>query len=651
MEKLLKTLSVEEKIKLCSGKDNWHLEDLNGKLYSVLLSDGPIGLRLPIDTNVWSSAQGDRPAVAYPSTQVLAQTWNPRLAYETGACLADDCIERDVDVLLAPGVNIKRDPYCGRNFEYFSEDPYVSGVFAREYIKGVQNHHVGTSLKHFCANNSEYGRYWVSSEVDERTLREIYLPAFEIACEADPTTVMSSYNRVNGRFMSEHGKLYDILRSEFWRKDGLIMSDWKAVRDHVMSVKNGCDLEMPYSEKNEQALLAAYENGQITEDEIDLCALRVLQLIEHCRKEKALQTIKTTVEERMDAAQKVAAEGAVLLKNNGVLPLKSNAKVHIVGKNGANEYFAGGGSSRVVNLQAPLGLDEALQNMLPDGEITTGATRIGLRFQDAFQKAYGKDAVFYLCGDSESEGMDRYSMRLSAYDEEQIQELATVTSRLIVVIRYGAAVDVSPWGDKVAGIIYAGYGGCRANEALAELVTGRSNFSGRLAETFANCYEDYPCASAERNHAVNRYSEGLNVGYRYFDRHADHVRYPFGFGLSYSSFAYSDLKTEFDGEQVKVSFSVENISGVDGADVPQIYVRELFPVVYRPEKELKAFDKVFLKAGEKKTVTATLGRRDFSYYSTAYDCWTVHTGQFEILVGRNAREICLRQVIEYHCEA
>ncbi len=646
MEKLLKTLSVEEKIRLCAGKNNWQTDDLGGKLYSVMVADGPLGLRVPTDLTVWSS--GDTPAVAYPSSQVLAQTWDPSLAYKTGECLADDCIERGVDVLLAPGVNIKRSPYCGRNFEYFSEDPYASGVFGREYIRGVQAHNVGTSLKHFCANNIEFGRYWVSSEVDERTLREIYLRPFEIACKADPTTVMSSYNRVNGRFMSEHGKLYSVLRSEFWREDGLIMSDWKAVRDHVESVKNGCDLEMPYSEKNHKALLEAYNKGEITEEEIDKCVMRVLKLIKLCEANKELRRVETTVEERMDAAQRVATEGAVLLKNDGVLPLKSNAKVNIVGRRGADEYFSGSGSSKVVNYEKPMGLDAAFEALMPDAEISTGAILTGLRFENSFKGSIGKDAVFYICGDAEKEALDRYSMKLADDDVFYIKELAKVTDKLVVIIHYGAAVDVSEWEDKVAGIIYAGYGGCRGNEALAALLCGRANFSGRLSETFANTYEDYPCASLQHDYAVNRYSEGLDVGYRYFDTHEEKVRYPFGFGLSYSSFKYSDLKVTRDGEQVKVSFSVENTSKIDGAEVPQVYVHEVYPVVYRPYKELKAFEKVWLKAGESKELSFTLCRRDFSYYSVAYDRWTVNAGEFEILVGKDAHQICLKQCISYN---
>ncbi len=646
MEKLLKTLSAEEKIRLCAGKNNWQTDGLDGKLYELTVADGPVGLRVPNDLNMWSS--GDKPAVAYSSTQVLAQTWNRGLAYKTGECLADDCIERDIDILLAPGVNIKRSPYCGRNFEYFSEDPYFSGVFGKEYIRGLQDHHVGTSLKHFCANNIEYGRYWVSSEVDERTLREIYLRPFEIACEADPMTVMSSYNRVNGRFMSEHGKLYKVLRSEFWREDGLIMSDWEAVRDHTESVKNGCDLEMPYSEKNHKALLEAYKNGKITEEEIDKCVIRVLKLINRCKENKKVQKVETSVSERMDAAEQVAAEGAVLLKNDGALPLKSNAKIHIVGRRGADEYFSGGGSSHVVNYEKPLGLDVTLKKNMPDSQISVGAIAVGRRFNDAFRDAIGKDAVIYICGDAEKEASDRITMKIADEDVTYIKELAKITQNLLVVIRYGAAVDISDWEGKASGIIYAGYGGCRANEALAELLCGKKNFSGRLAETFAKTYEDYPCASTQLDHIANRYSEGLDVGYRYFDYHQEKVRYPFGYGLSYSIFEYSNLKAVRNGEEVKVSFFIENTSDIDGADVPQIYVHEVFPVVYRPYKELKAFEKVWLKAGEKKEVNVTLCRRDFSYYSVAYDKWMVNEGNFEILVGKDSQNICLKQTITYN---
>ncbi len=643
MKQLLKTLSVKEKIKLCIGKDNWHTEDLNGRLYCVTVADGPIGLR--VVTYGENGEKITQPAIAYPSIQVLSQAWNKELAYKMGECLADDCIERDVDVLLAPGVNIKRSPLCGRNFEYFSEDPCVAGVLAREYIKGIQEHHVGTSLKHFCANNIEYGRFWSNSEVDERTLHEIYLRPFEFACEANPLTVMSSYNRVNGRLMSENKKLYDILRSEFWCEDGLIMSDWGAVRDRVAALKSGLDLEMPYSEQHYNELLAAYENGKITEAEIDECVLRVLALVDKCRENKKKQCIQRTVEQRMDIAQRVACEGAVLLKNNGILPLKADASVHIVSWLAGDEYYSGSGSSRVQNINPPMGLVEALQVSAPEVKVSRGRFTKEIYVKDAFEGSYGKDAVFYICGDSEAEGVDRYGMCISGFDEKQIEQLSQITPNLVVVMHYGAAVDVSKWENKVAAIIYTGYSGCKGNEALAELVAGKANFSGRLTETFANTYEDYPCASTELGYSMNRYSEGLDVGYRYFDAHPEKVQYPFGFGLSYSTFEYSDLKVDVDKEKVNVSFSIENTSNTDGAEVAQVYVHEIFPVVYRPHKELRAFERVFLNAGEKKTVSVTLCRRDFAYYSTAYDKWTVNAGKFEIQVGKNARDIYLKQVV------
>ncbi len=648
MKELLSKLTIDEKMKLVAGKDFWHTEDFNGKLYMVTVSDGPIGLRKPSIGTAWQSK--DIPAIAYPSTEVLAQTWNPELAYKTGECLADDCIELDVDVLLGPGVNIKRDPACGRNFEYFSEDPIVAGIMGREYIKGVQAHHVGTSLKHYCANSIEIGRIWSSSEVDERTLREIYLKAFEIACEADPTTVMSSYNLLNGIRVNESKKLLTILREEFGFGDKLIMSDWDAVKNHVASVKAGCDWEMPYNEGNLNELRQAYANGEITEVEIDACALRVLKFIEKCAENKKQAKVSSTKEERYAAAQKVNEEGIVLLKNNGVLPIQANAKVFITGEK-PNAYYCGGGSSRVAPLGEIKTLGETLKEAIPSADVLVRGTSydsaVSKEYWASYEDGYDRDVCIVVCGDSESEGDDRYNgLHLCNKDERMILQVAETNPNTVVVLRYGAAVDVRSFADKVAAIIWAGYGGERGNEALANILSGKVNPSGRLAETFAHTYEDYPCYGTHDSYMLNRYTEGLDVGYRYFDKHPEKVRYPFGFGLSYSKFEYSDLQVKEAGDGFDVCFAVSNVSSVDGADVPQVYVHEVFPRTYRPYKELKAFKKVFIKAGKSEKVCVHLNRNDFAFYSVFGDGWTVTPGHYVIYVGKNTQEICLEAKIQ-----
>jgi len=637
--------TTEEKFRLLVGKDCWKTEDFEGRLYSVNMSDGPIGVRTP-DRSV-KDGYRDAPSVAYPSGEVLAQTWNLSLARKMGECLADDCIEKGVDVLLGPGVNIKRNPLCGRNFEYFSEDPFVAGMFAREYITGIQRKHVGVSLKHYCANNLEYGRFWLSSEVDERTLREIYLTPFEIACEASPYTVMCSYNAVNGVFMSENKKLYDVLRKEFGF-DGLIVSDWGAVKSRAAALRAGLDLEMPYSANGAEELRAAYEKGEITDEQLDECVNRVLRLIERCEEDSKKRVISMTKEQRLLNAQRVAEEGIVLLKNNGVLPIRDGTSVSIC-EDWDHHYYAGGGSSRVVPSGAVGTICDAMTKAFPKSEVVCASSDVAWRqrYAAAFENAALHEVAIVVCGNEPWEGGDlEGNMRLSERDERRILDTAQINCNSVVVLRCGAAIDISAWGDRVAAIVWAGFGGERGNEALAAVLSGKVNPSGRLTETFANHRNDYPCMEQYSDSRVTVYGEGLNVGYRYFDRAQEKVRFPFGFGLSYSSFAYSDLKTEKTKEGVVVTFRIRNTSSLDGADVAQIYVRQPNAPVYRPQKELKGFEKVYLKAGEEKEVSILLDRRAFSYYSVALDRYTVTPQTFEIFVARNAQEICLSTTVE-----
>lgn len=646
----LKDFTIDEKIRLLAGKDFWHTEDFGGRIYCASVSDGPVGLRkVTFNTEDISAKQYDKPSVAYPSTQVLSQTWEPELAYKTGACLADDCIENDVDVLLAPGLNIKRDPLCGRNFEYVSEDPYVAGVFGREYVRGLQDKHVGATVKHFCANNRELTRLSMSSEVDERTLREIYLEPFRIACEAEPWAVMCAYNYVNGRAMAEHKKLYTVLREEFGFGDRLIMSDWGAVSNHTASVKAGLDLEMPYSDAGYRRLKEDFEAGKITEEEIDVCARRVLDFIELCERERALRKVESTEEERINAAQRVAERGIVLLKNNGVLPLSPNAQVALAGK-GGDQYLSGAGSSRVTPCKEPTKLVDALRAALPEGRVHFGRwTDWGDNAQAAIWAAADcRDAAIVCAQQIDGEGADRESMRLSRAQEMLILETARINPNTVVILFAGAAVDMSPWIDKVAAVIYAGYPGQQGAEALANILTGKVCPSGKLTETFPMTYEDSPAAKAFEDFTHVHYSEGLLVGYRYYDKlrafgreGGERVQFPFGFGLSYTSFEYSDLALTPTEEGAEVSFTVKNTGMCVGAEAAQIYVHELRTSVFRPEKELFGFAKVDLAPGEEKRVCVSLDKRAFSFWSTADDCFKTNGYAFEILVGASAEDIRL----------
>ena len=640
----VQNFTLDEKIRLLAAKDSWHTEDFDGRLYEVLVSDGPVGLR-----TVESKENGVlkySSAVAFPSTQVLGQTWDTSAAYRMGEVLADECIERGVDVLLAPGINIKRLPICGRNFEYVSEDPYLSGIFGREYIKGVQDHHVGTSLKHYCANNQEYSRFTQSSEVDERTLREIYTYNFKIALEAKPWTVMSSYNLVNGVKMSAHKKLYSMLR-DVLGFDGLIMSDWSAVDDHAACVLAGLDLEMPYSEAGYENLKAAVEEGRVTEEDLDRRVEVVLRFIELCEREKDKRKIETTLDERIAVSEKIAEEGIVLLKNNGVLPIRDGSTVSVVGK-AVYENMSGGGSSRVHLAREVANLSDELARVLPKSEVSFANSRNGV-FAAAINKAYGKDVNIICVHQSDAEGTDRDSIRLDTWQENYILEMARKNPNTVVVMYHGSAVDMTAWEDKVAAIISVGYPGERGNAALAKILAGKVNPSGKTTETYPETLEDCLGMHCIRDYNYSVYSDGLLVGYRWYDTakymgksDTARVKYPFGYGLSYSTFEYSGLNITIEEEDIAVEFDVKNTSEIDGKEIAEVYYRDPVSSVFRPYKELCGFDKKLIRAGESEHYTVKVPKEYLAFYSVAEDRWVLESGDFEIMVGASSEDIRLK---------
>lgn len=652
----LTELSVDEKLKLICGEDFWHTNALGGKIERVRVTDATMGIRMPIDSASWDNV---RPSVAYPSEQMLANSWDRDIVRLYAECVADDCLDAGADLVLGPGVNIKRSPLCGRNFEYFSEDPFLAGTLAKEYISAMQAEGAGACLKHFCANNLEYNRFEQSSDVDERTLREIYYEPFRIALEAEPVSVMSSYNRINGVYGSEYKKGYDVLRNEYGFK-GLIMSDWDAVRDRVRAAKAGCDLEMPFHSEHLEQLRRDFAEGKISEEEIDKCAERVLDFISRTKELAKGKKRKHTLEERIAATRTVEENAVVLLKNNGVLPLKKGASLAVCGWHASPafrdcrprpDFLCGGGSGSVTRITPLFDMNGLLKQR--------GFKHIS--YEPAFS-ANGVDSSFMKCGIAvenaacsdvnvvfagtcsglESEGSDRHTMKLNPEAERAILETSAVNSATVVVLFAGSPIDMSTWVDKVAAIVWAGFPGEKGAEAVADVLCGKVNPSGKLSETFPISYDVTPAASGYADSSVTRYSEGLEVGYRYFDRHTQNVLFPFGHGLSYSQFEYGGLKTEKAGEKsVEVSFYIKNISATDGKEVAQIYVQPVAPRVFRPVKELKGFTKVFVKAGEKAHVELVLDEKAFSYYSTAKDCWTVDDGVYIVLIGSSSADIKL----------
>ena len=647
-------LNKIQKVKLVMGADFWSNDTADGSLYKFVLSDGPVGLRQPLDKSNPEQKEVIK-SVAYPSTQVLSQTWNCDLAKLLGKSIGNDCIEQKVDIVLGPGVNIKRLPTNGRNFEYYSEDPYLAGTLAKKYIEGVQEMHVGTCIKHFCCNNSEFSRHWASMEVDERTLYEIYLKAFEIAMEAKPWTVMCSYNLVNGRRMSENNKLYNVLRNNF-KFDGLIMSDWDAVKDSEASLNAGLNLEMPYNENHHNLMMKKAQENILDERKLDESAVKVIELAEKCEKESKLRKMDMSINERRNVALKIAEEGIVLLKNeNNVLPLKPEKKIFITG-DPTSRYYCGGGSSQVCPELPFISLEEALKAECDDvqyyesiweklGHLAhVGNAKKALEYSAQAEYEYTILAV----GDSanlEFECADREGIKLSKEEEILINDFAKVAKHLIIVVEAGSAIDMSSWIDKVEAVVYMGYGGELGHKALANILVGKINPSGRLSETFPLKLEDSPAMKSYHDSSVMKYDEGLNIGYRYYETFNVPVLFPFGYGLSYSKFEYSNLKIEQIKDVYKVSFDIENETEIDGAEVCQLYIREVVKEVYRPDYELKGYEKIFIKAHEKKKVIIELKRKDFAYYSTYYDEYHVKPGAFDILIGKNSHDIILKERI------
>ncbi len=635
----IKALTLEEKLKLLCGKDRWHTETANDKLKSVLMQDGPSGLR-----KIYGNNQKE-PATAMPTLSVLSNTWNVEMAKLDGATIADECVEKGVDIILAPGVNVKRTPLCGRNFEYFSEDPYLAGVMGREFIKGAQEKGIGTSLKHYCLNNSEYDRNFQSSEADERTMREIYLKAFEIACEAKPWTVMCSYNPVNGIYASQNKWiLKDILRDEFGF-DGVIVSDWGAVHSPYKAVKATLDLEMPYNQNSYQNLKNAYDKGLLLDEEIDFCVQNILNLIE--KSENKLKKVELTKEQRHQNAVKIAEEGIVLLKNDGALPIKSG-KYFIAGEDAENPTIGGGGSSLVTTDYKQVSLCKQLNETLKDKasfELTDIV--IGQRgfwnLRGIYSRAYSYDGIILaLAPPRQTEGADCDTIRLSKYYEEIINQTSKYNKNVIVLLYANSAVDMSAWIDKVNAVIYVGYAGEGVNEALTNIITGKISPSGKLSETFPIHLEDSYAGTNEGSDCVEWYREGLFVGYRYYDKKELDVLFPFGHGLSYANFEYSNLKIIKNSEtDYELNYDITNNGEYDAKEVSQIYVKHICPIALRPEKELKSFRKDLIKAGQTKTVTVKLDKNAFAYYSIPLKDWYVENGNYDILVGASSRDIRL----------
>lgn len=651
VKELISQMTLEEKAGMCSGLDFWHLKGVERLgIPSVMVSDGPHGLRKQDEQGDHLGINDSIKAVCFPPAVLSACSFDRDLMHEFGDAIGKEAQANDLSVVLGPAVNIKRSPLCGRNFEYYSEDPYLAGETAAAFINGVQEHHVGTSIKHFAANNQEFNRMSSSSDADERTLREIYFPAFETAVKkAQPYTFMCSYNRINGTFASENPWLLtEVLRDE-WGFKGYVMSDWGAVNDRVAGLKAGLELEMPSSNGvYDKEIVAAVKDGSLDEAILDQAVERILNIIFEYTDHREEQEF--TLEADHNLAKKIAKESMVLLKNDSILPLKETEKIAFIGEFAKKPRFQGGGSSHINSFHVSSALDAVSGNAnityakgFPANDDIYDETLAKEAVETA--KAADKAVIFAGLPDSfESEGYDRTHMRLPECQNRLINEILAVQSEVIVVLHNGSPVEM-PWLSDVKGLLEAYLGGQAVGEAVADLLFGKACPCGKLAETMPYKLSDNPSYLSFGDGEHVKYQEGIFVGYRYYDVKEMPVAFPFGYGLSYTSFAYSNWKinkTDIgEDDTVTVSVDVTNTGDMEGKEIVQLYISDQTKAVRRPIRELKGYEKVSLKPGETKTVDFTLDYRSFAWYNEGIKDWYAASGRYEILIGASSRDMRL----------
>ena len=652
---IINKLTLEEKASLCVGADYWNSKEIERlSIPKIKMSDGPHGLRVQKENADNLGINESETATCFPSGATLANSWNKKLAYKLGETLGKEAKKEGVNLVLGPAINIKRSPLCGRNFEYFSEDQYLTGIMGTEYVKGLQSQNVGACVKHFAVNNQENRRRTINAVIDERTLREIYLKAFEIIVKkANPWAIMSAYNKVNGQYCTENKHiLEDILRNE-WKYEGIVVSDWGAENDRVKAIKVGQELEMPGGRGNGvQEIIDAVKTGEIQENELDEIIERILSIA--FRANKITEEEKYDQEEHHKIAQEIAEESMVLLKNdNGILPLK-NEKIAVIGDMAKFPRYQGAGSSTI----NPYKIENAIDNFKENNvqfEYAKGYGRIESEEDEILQKeaieiAEKSEKVVMFVGlteNFESEGMDRTTLEIPSNQNKLIEEICKVNKNVIIVLSNGAPVAM-PWKNKVKAIITGYLGGEAGAKAMVNCLIGKVNPSGKLAETYPIKIEDIPCyKNYPGTELTVEYQESIYVGYRYYDKNNVEVLFPFGFGLSYTNFDYSELKLEQQkNETLKVSFKVKNIGKAKGKEIAQIYVSQESPNIFKAQKELKGFEKIELNPNEEKEINIILDKEAFEYYNVESKKWSVEEGKYDILIGKSSAEIVLQHEIE-----
>ena len=654
-ELLLKKLTLEEKCALLSGAETFKTRGMpEHGIPQIWLSDGPHGLRKQAGESDHLGLNPSVPATCFPTASAVANSWDAALGEEIGAALGEEAAAQEVSVVLGPGLNMKRNPLCGRSFEYFSEDPYLAGKLAAGYIRGIQSKGVAACPKHFAVNSQETRRMASDSIVDERTLREIYLTGFEIAVkEGHPRSIMSSYNLVNGTYANENKHLLmEILRGE-WGFDGAVITDWGGSNDHALGVKNGSTLEMPAPGGDSvRELLAAVESGKISESDIDARLSELLPLVFDTKAALDAAPREFDAAAHHALARRAAEESLVLLKNEGsLLPLAAGSKVAVLGDFAKNPRYQGAGSSMVNSTQVDVLLDKLIDSELnvigyqqgfdrhgkPDAALQKSACELATQ-ADTVILCMGLDEI------AESEGLDRSNLRLAQNQVDLLQAVAAVNPKIVVVLYSGSVVE-TPWLDNCQALLYAALGGQAGAGAVANALTGKVNPCGKLAETWPLTYADVPSAAdfATRRKTVE-YREGLYIGYRYFTTAEKAVRFPFGYGMSYTTFAYSDMAADEQG----VSLTVTNTGSVAGTEIVQLYVAKKNSDLFRPAKELKGFARVTLAPGEKQRITITLDDKAFRFWNVKANRWEIEGGEYELLVGASVEDIRLCEKISVH---
>ena len=654
-ELLLKKLTLEEKCALLSGAETFKTRGMpKHGIPQIWLSDGPHGLRKQAGESDHLGLNPSVPATCFPTASAVANSWDAALGEEIGAALGEEAAAQEVSVVLGPGLNMKRNPLCGRSFEYFSEDPYLAGKLAAGYIRGIQSKGVAACPKHFAVNSQETRRMASDSIVDERTLREIYLTGFEIAVkEGHPRSIMSSYNLVNGTYANENKHLLmEILRGE-WGFDGAVITDWGGSNDHALGVKNGSTLEMPAPGGDSvRELLAAVESGKISESDIDARLSELLPLVFDTKAALDAAPREFDAAAHHALARRAAEESLVLLKNEGaLLPLAAGSKVAVIGDFAKNPRYQGAGSSMVNSTQVDVLLDKLIDSELniigyqqgfdrhgkPDAALQKSACELAAQ-ANAVILCMGLDEI------AESEGLDRNNLHLAQNQVDLLQAVAAVNPKIVVVLYSGSVVE-TPWLDNCQALLYAALGGQAGAGAVADALTGKVNPCGKLAETWPLTYADVPSAAdfATRRKTVE-YREGLYIGYRYFTTAEKAVRFPFGYGMSYTTFAYSDMAADEQG----VSLTVTNTGSVAGAEIVQLYVAKKNSEIFRPARELKGFARVTLAPGEKQRITLTLDDKAFRFRNVKANRWEIEGGEYELLVGASVEDIRLCEKITVH---